>query len=81
MPDYITITETLRKAKSLNEFRENGKAILGMPWYLLARDGNNLVPDVIGRHTDPDKLRQWIREGRVFIPSGVKILDNKTVEV
>lgn len=69
-PDHITISERLRRAESLDQFRsDSGNRIHMMPYYRRLSDGS-LVFDFIGDHTNARQLEGWIKEGMIWIRDG-----------
>jgi len=74
-PDQITISERLRRAESLDQFRsDSGHRIHMMPYYRRLSDGS-LAFDFIGDHTNARQLESWIKEGVIYIRDG-EIIEN-----
>ncbi len=78
MPDLITITETLRLVRSLDEFRgPNGKAILKTPYFRKLEDGT-LLFEFIWNDTDPRQLQEFIARGSIYKPVELNVSNEGT---
>jgi hypothetical protein len=67
MPDRITITQTLIKAESLEQFRyPSGKRMLCKPYFRKMKDGT-LVFDFITQDTNVVELQRYIEQGCIYL--------------